>query len=46
MYGDGTPDVGVLAPHVRLGWQQEEGGGKGEARLTCQGTPFTPATYI
>jgi hypothetical protein len=36
----------VLAPHVRLGRRREEGGGKGEARLTGQGTPFAPATYI
>jgi hypothetical protein len=36
----------VLAPHVRLGQRQEEGGGKGEARLTRGGAPFAPATYI
>jgi hypothetical protein len=46
MYGDGTPDVGVLAPHVLLGRRQEEGGGKGEARLTGHGAPFAPAMYI
>jgi hypothetical protein len=34
MYGDGTPDVGVLALHVRLGRPQEEGDGKEEAGLT------------
>jgi hypothetical protein len=36
------PDVSVLAPHVRLGRRQEEGGGKGEARLTSQGAPLCP----
>jgi hypothetical protein len=31
MYGDGMPDVGVLALYVRLGRQKEEGGGKRRA---------------
>jgi hypothetical protein len=41
------PDVGVLAPHVRLGRRQEDGGGKGEARLTSPGRPLCPCyVYI
>jgi hypothetical protein len=37
----------VLAPHVRLGRWQEEGGDKGEARLTSQGAPLCPCyVYI